>query len=187
MIHPNGTARYFFRYVYQIKVCHLFGQSLGQSFFSNFPDVYRLIVFLNELRWLDNTFTNTGAAINNICQKAVVFYDGGCPICSREIAHYQRRRGAEAILWIDITQQADSLTQYGLDYETAMRRFHVLDSNNNFQIGAFGFIYLWSLLKPYNFLAKMINITHSASLLDRLYEWFARRRQRGQCNETTCR
>lgn len=30
---------------------------------------------------------------------ATVFYDGSCPLCSREIAHYRRLRGAESLKW----------------------------------------------------------------------------------------
>jgi predicted DCC family thiol-disulfide oxidoreductase YuxK len=30
-----------------------------------------------------------------------VYFDGNCPICSREIATYRRSRGGETIDWID--------------------------------------------------------------------------------------
>jgi hypothetical protein len=35
---------------------------------------------------------------------ATVYYDGACPVCSREIAHYQRLPGAQACQWVDAAQ-----------------------------------------------------------------------------------
>ena len=52
---------------------------------------------------------STNSAIDSPTgQRPVVLFDGGCPMCSREIAHYRRLGGAEAIDWIDIAA-ADSL------------------------------------------------------------------------------
>ncbi|MEC8852758.1 MAG: DCC1-like thiol-disulfide oxidoreductase family protein, partial [Pseudomonadota bacterium] len=31
-----------------------------------------------------------------------IFYDGGCPLCAREIAFYRRRAGAGRLDWIDV-------------------------------------------------------------------------------------
>jgi predicted DCC family thiol-disulfide oxidoreductase YuxK len=33
-----------------------------------------------------------------------VYYDGLCPLCSREIAYYLSKEGSGAINWIDITE-----------------------------------------------------------------------------------
>ena len=45
----------------------------------------------------------------NMNNQAVVLYDGACPVCSREIAHYRRRKGSERINWVDIRTDAKSL------------------------------------------------------------------------------
>lgn len=36
--------------------------------------------------------------------KPIVYYDGGCPVCRREIGFYQTCPGAEHIAWQDISQ-----------------------------------------------------------------------------------
>lgn len=32
-----------------------------------------------------------------------VYYDGGCPVCSREINFYRHRPGGESLAWVDVT------------------------------------------------------------------------------------
>ena len=59
--------------------------------------------------------------------RPVVFFDGGCPLCRREIAHYQRLDQQDKVRWVDIHAQPDSLHPYGVSWETAMQRIHLLD------------------------------------------------------------
>jgi hypothetical protein len=41
---------------------------------------------------------------------------------------------------VDITREREALAFHGLDLETAMQRFHVLDARGNWQTGAWGFV-----------------------------------------------
>ena len=34
----------------------------------------------------------------------VLYYDGACPVCSREIAMYRQQPGAEGVEWVDVTR-----------------------------------------------------------------------------------
>ena len=54
--------------------------------------------------------------------KTIMFYDGGCPLCSREIKHYRRLDSAGRIDWIDISCDASLLQAMGVTLETAMAR-----------------------------------------------------------------
>ena len=116
----------------------------------------------------------------------IVFYDGQCPLCSREIAHYRRLRGADTLNWVDITQDEDTLTAHGLQRETAMARFHVRDAAGQWQTGAWGFAELWSHLPAYRWLARILRALRLLPLLDRVYARFARWRIRGACRTETC-
>lgn len=118
--------------------------------------------------------------------RPVVFYDGGCPLCRREIEHYKRRRGADRIEWLDIDAEPQRLGAYGLDQETAMARFHVLDADGRWQTGAWGFVALWSQLPAYRWLARSLSALKLVPLLDRGYRAFAARRLARRCNAGTC-
>ncbi len=118
--------------------------------------------------------------------KPVVFYDGLCPLCSREIAHYRRLRGSDTMHWIDIAQDETSLAEYGLRREAAMARFHVLDVARHWQTGAWGFAELWSHLPAYRWLARALRALRLLPVLDWVYAGFARWRIRRSCNSQRC-
>ena len=110
--------------------------------------------------------------------RAKVFYDGACPMCSREIAHYRRSRGADALDWVDIHSQPEELDRHGLDRDTALARFHVLGEDGVWHTGVAGFVYIWRRLRGYRHLAKVFDKTGATRLLEPAYVRFARWRQR---------
>jgi len=116
----------------------------------------------------------------------VVLYDGQCPLCSREIAHYRRRRGAQSIRWVDVTCDDQALIDLGVSREAAMRRFHVRDAAGQWYTGAAGFVLLWSQLPAYAWLARLITRLRLLPLLERGYELFLRWRARRDCDSKTC-
>lgn len=42
-------------------------------------------------------------------KQITMFYDGGCPVCQREVNHYCRRDRARIVRWIDISVPGDRL------------------------------------------------------------------------------
>jgi len=118
--------------------------------------------------------------------RVVVLYDGQCPLCSREIRHYQRRKGADKIDWVDVTRDLDQLAAFGVSQTTALARFHVRDQLGNWQTGAAGFVLLWSQLPAYRWLAGIVRTMHLLSALEWGYVRFLRWRNRKSCDEKTC-
>lgn len=116
----------------------------------------------------------------------VVFYDGKCPLCRREIEHYRRLRGAEQLIWIDITRDDAVLASHGLQRETAMARLHVLDTAGQWRTGAWGFVELWSHLPAYRWLARILSMFRLVPALDWLYTRFARWRLQQRCVAGSC-
>ncbi len=73
-----------------------------------------------------------------------VYFDGSCPLCRREIALYRRQRGAERLLWLDVS--VGGHLGEGLSCEAAMRRFHVREAQGRLLSGGAAFARLWRAL-----------------------------------------
>lgn len=121
-----------------------------------------------------------------IPRKFTVFYDGGCPLCSREIKHYQRLDTAGRIEWTDITRDEDLLRTLGITLNTAMARFHVLNRDGRLVTGAYAFAVVWAQLPYYRRLARLLESLGLLPLLERLYSRFARWVFRHRCREGVC-
>lgn len=113
--------------------------------------------------------------------RTTVFYDGGCPLCRREISHYKKLDRDRNISWVDITTEPATLDNFGLNSRAAMSRFHVLDTRGRWQTGAWGFAEVWSELPGYRWVEKIVRVSRTLPLLDRLYSKFARWRYRRRC------
>lgn len=113
----------------------------------------------------------------------VVFYDGGCPLCRREIGHYQGLDKRGRIRWVDIHAHPASLQPYGIDWENAMQRFHLLEPDGRMMTGAYAFAALWKQLPYYRLLAVIVSIPGMLFLLDKLYTAFSRWRWKKRCTE----
>ena len=116
-----------------------------------------------------------------------VFYDGSCPLCRREIEHYQGMQGADRIHWIDITERFSEMDQYGLTLENAMARFHVLDAEGRWQTGAYGFSEMWSQLPALKWASVLLKRLYLLPAADWVYSYFARWRMKKRCSEHACK
>jgi predicted DCC family thiol-disulfide oxidoreductase YuxK len=105
-----------------------------------------------------------------------VFYDGGCPLCTREIAFYRRRAGAGQLIWIDLTEQPEGEVAPGLDRRAALSRFHVLDDKGRLLSGGSAFAALWLALPAFRLVGLLFRLPLMARLLDAAYDGFLRLR-----------
>ena len=109
-----------------------------------------------------------------------VFYDGGCPLCAREIAFYRRRAGAEAISWIDIHRLDDDEVAPGLTKAQALARFHVATPDGQIVSGGAAFARLWAALPGFSLFGRLLLIPPLTWLVDRAYDLFLKVRPRLQ-------
>jgi len=103
-----------------------------------------------------------------------VYYDGSCPICAREIDFYQRRRGADALRWVDASQAPSHLFPSGLDRRKALERFHVVDANGVTFSGARAFIEMWAAFPNVARFVRVLRFRPIVSLMEwgyRLLLW----------------
>ena len=115
-----------------------------------------------------------------------VLFDGGCPLCAREIRHYQTMQGADNVNWVDITQTPDLEQVYGVSYSSAMQRFHVRDQQGEWQTGAYGFVTLWQNFRFFRFAALVLESLRLVGMVDWVYGIFAKRRLKSRCADGAC-
>ena len=134
----------------------------------------------------DHTTAAEAAEIENT-PLPVVLFDGGCPLCSREIDHYRRVRGADQIQWVDISRTPNLPWLYGIDPDTAMRRFHVRRTDGEWLTGAYAFAEVWLHLRGYRVAGLLVTKARLLPLLDWAYRRFADWRfERRRCDGDRC-
>lgn len=107
----------------------------------------------------------------------LVWYDGACPLCRREIALMRRLDRRRAIRFIDVADIADASCP--IDRAALLARFHALDEGRLVS-GAAAFAAMWRAiprLRPLGLLARNRLVL---AALERLYVFFLRVRPRLQ-------
>ena len=115
-------------------------------------------------------------------QRPLVFYDGGCPLCRREVMHYRRIGGDRQLCWVDIHKEPEELQACGLTLTEAMQRMHVMESDGRMVSGAAAFVAMWRRLPRYRPLAWAIALPGIFQLAELAYSRFARWRWKGRCD-----
>lgn len=116
----------------------------------------------------------------------IVFFDGGCGLCSREISVLKKLDTNSNVRWINIDENGDLLESYGISYIDAMRRFHVVNRQGQIEIGVEGFLCLWRVLPTLKWVPSLIRITRSKGFLEHCYRRFADKRFKSRLAGTQC-
>lgn len=101
-----------------------------------------------------------------------VYFDGGCPVCSREIAMYRAQPGADACRWVDASSCGEEALGAGLTRDTALARFHVRRADGQLVDGMRGFATLWQTLPRTAWLGRIASLPPVPALLDAAYAAF---------------
>ena len=105
-----------------------------------------------------------------------VYFDGGCPVCRREIAHYRSRPGANGIRWVDASTAEAHALGPDLDGERALARFHVRTEDGRLVSGAAAFATLWQSLPTYARLGRLAAWPPALTVLETGYHAFLKMR-----------
>ncbi len=84
-----------------------------------------------------------------------VYFDGLCPLCSREIDQYRKASGSNKISFVDITDDGFDAIANGLDPKSVHEVMHVKTGTGDIQIGVDAFIAIWQTLPDWNWLARL--------------------------------
>jgi predicted DCC family thiol-disulfide oxidoreductase YuxK len=107
----------------------------------------------------------------------LVYYDGGCPVCSREIAFYRARPGAAAFDWVNVTHCPPEALGFGLSRAEAMARMHVRLDDGTLLNGAAAFGAMWRKLPGFKGLGWLLAMPPFETLADWAYTiWLVARK-----------
>ena len=101
-----------------------------------------------------------------------VYYDGGCPICAREIGMYRSCRGADRIAWVDADAVSGDTVAPGLSRHDALGRFHVIDRSGRAFSGGAAFSALWRSLPAFSMLGRILSCWPFSIMLEGIYRLF---------------
>ena len=88
---------------------------------------------------------------------ATVYFDGACPLCTREIDFYRIQQGGDNMTFVDVSTATDDVDE-DLDRHDAMQRFHVRSSDGRLLSGAAAFAALWVTLPRFRLLGKIVQL-----------------------------
>lgn len=115
-----------------------------------------------------------------------VFFDGGCPSCAREIAHYRRVAPGETIHWVNADADDTTLARFGVGRNAAMRQLHAIDEAGNWHIGVPAFLAIWQRIPRYRWAAVLVRALRLTGPMQRLYARWAERRFTRLCRAGRC-
>ena len=116
-----------------------------------------------------------------------VYYDGACPMCSREIAMLRRLDRAGRIRFVDIAAPGFDAAAVGVSQEALVARIHGRLPGGTLVEGVEVFRRLYTAV-GFGPVVALTRLPGAAQLLDAAYASFARRRLRlgGRCDAPTC-
>lgn len=107
--------------------------------------------------------------------RTTVFYDGSCPLCTREIGSCRRKDVDRALSFVDVRDPCAALPE-GLDRAWLMARFHAMTPDGRLLSGAGGFVAIWERLAGWRVLARLARLAGAVPALEGLYRVFLRLR-----------
>lgn len=87
-----------------------------------------------------------------------VYYDGGCPVCSREIAFYRSRPGTHGVTWVNVNGCDAPALGPGLTREQAIARMHVRLADGRLVSGAAAFAAIWREMPGFRWLGWLLAV-----------------------------
>jgi predicted DCC family thiol-disulfide oxidoreductase YuxK len=120
-----------------------------------------------------------------------LFYDGLCPLCSREIALFRRRAaGDPSVVFVDITDPSFDASAHGLEQRPLHRVMHV-KVGEEVRSGVDAFVAIWQRIPGFGWLALLSRIPGMRLLLKAGYALFARvrpwlPRRKSRCSADVC-
>jgi predicted DCC family thiol-disulfide oxidoreductase YuxK len=116
-----------------------------------------------------------------------LFFDGECPLCTREVALLRRLDRRGRVRFTDISAADFDPAPLGLDMSTLMARIHARLPDGRILEGVEVFRRVYEAV-GLGVLARASRLPGIAALTEAAYAWFARNRLHltGRCNHERC-
>ena len=123
-----------------------------------------------------------------------VFYDGACPLCSREIDHYRRQDRRQWLEPIDISTPGFDPQHYGIPLAAFMAELHAIDQAGTVYRGVAAFRAIWQAFPEtvvYRLMGQLVGLPLVEPLAAWVYRLFARLRphlpgRKQSCDSDSC-
>ena len=101
-----------------------------------------------------------------------IFFDGKCPICSREIRFYKRKALADRFEWVDVCDISEASLPVGYSRQDLLKRFHVQHPTDGIVSGALAFALLWQELFGWRWMVRVIKLPVISGICELGYRMF---------------
>jgi predicted DCC family thiol-disulfide oxidoreductase YuxK len=164
------------------------GQRVAPRRLLNLGFEFRHFTLDSALRELfpDRAATPPLRALDRECE---VWFNGDCPVCSREIGAYARaaERRDLPLRFHDSMRSTRTLAAYGLRREHLERRLYLRDEQGRIVSGFRAVLVLWTRIPEYRWLARVFGWPPLRAFCESLYDhlvapglaWWARARHGG--------
>jgi predicted DCC family thiol-disulfide oxidoreductase YuxK len=121
-----------------------------------------------------------------------VYFDGLCPLCSKEIEVYRRKDTEVKIRFVDIMSASFNAQAEGLDAKKVQAVFHVKTPSGQILTGVDAFAAIWEILPGFKLLSWAADQPVLRPLMNLGYQVFARvrpylpRKKAAACETGTC-
>ena len=103
----------------------------------------------------------------------IIFYDGKCGLCSREINYYKKIAQSDKFRWLDIATDPTPLKPLKISQADGLRRLHGLDSEGHLHVGVDAFLLIWRELPYWCFLSMIVRLPGIRHFAQLVYNRFA--------------
>ena len=128
--------------------------------------------------------------MSNFTKSLTLYYDGLCPLCSREIEMYRKKDLGDVLSFIDITRNGFSAEKEGLDPLRVKQVFHVRKPDGTLLTGVDAFAEIWRVLPGFKALHWLSQQSISRPLMNLGYQIFAQLRpflpRKKECETGAC-
>ena len=107
-----------------------------------------------------------------------LFWDGGCPLCKREIEHYMTLDVEKNVEWVDIHAAPSRLQPHQVTQQEAMALIHAVDKHGALVVGVPAFLAIWEQLPlPWSVLPPLMrNVPLAMPATAAAYAFWAKNR-----------